>query len=858
MAGTPPSDLVATVISPTEISIAWQNNDPGYNYHMIQVHRNIAAAGWTQIDTLEGSAEFYEDHGLTSEVEHCYYVVGEWLEPPETTVNSNEDCGTTYAELQAPTELVVEAYADFIELTWKDNSSAEDWFRIERSVDGGGFAYYDRVVANVTYYRDTAVNPGSLYAYQVYAREDPANDSGFSNQDSDTAISAPAAPAGLALEVSANWIRLTWTGVANETGYKVEKSDTGAFGGEEEEFVVGADVTEYLAKDLDASTQYWFRVRAYNGAGNSAYTATEDDTTLATYVRDDFEVMVRDSVVEAIYIAEIDLKMDLTGFTLVSGETFTYAKLIDERGITIDHVWENGEEYAEKASIADVEANASTFYWDGSDRILYVHSSGVPFSDGADPDYFFMEAGFTHRIPNRDFQYADALCTLPPWLSMSSIPGTTQEIKPYYEGNFSLSSGSISFANGESEGEHYFDKRFERFTWIGAKLAVLVGREDFNLITKFKKMFTAFISGQPCNDKLITFPLIDIRDSLARNLVLNRYSVDDYPDIDEDFIGKEIPKAFGLIPPVVAVPIEHYDAATSKSAKFNFHDGRSKVVVLVTVNNTIQTEDTHFYVDLKRSIVIFAVGQDVGEEDIVKVSFVATVDSANDAISNGAEVFKYLMNNKADIEDASLNLDSIYETKYANANEFSAYYFKDTAFDDIIRNIEHTTEAYTIQDGEGRLGIRPQQTTVPLSAKNIVNHQVFDHSQDIDKNSLYWKVNVYYRSDPQSQNWEMVSDQDDEIFWKYGVKKELNIHTYFSSSASASALATNILGLLNKSFMEDTLPMILFDVFPGDTIKFSRDRFYDASGVAAELEVRLLRIEKNPQDGTTRIKAEKI
>lgn len=948
MAGTPPSEVEATTISPTRILLTWRNNDAGYNYRRIQVWRqkftlvfdggsvepqineiltgqdsgksgkvvsvNLESGNWgagtavgkillsditgqfqnnedvdgnvggvniltvndtdpagayTQIRWLEGFTESYQDSSLDTEAKYCYYVVGEWIEPPETTDDSDTDCATTYAELEDPSDLVVEAFADFIELTWKDNSSAEDEFRIERSVDGGVFAYYATVAANVTYYRDTIVDPGKLYAYQVYAREVGPNDSGMSNVDSDTALSAPSAPVGLALEVSANWIRLTWISIAGrsgeiasagEIGFKIEKSTNGAFGDELEEFIVGPGVTNYLAKDLNAGTRYWFRVRAYNGVGNSAYDGPENAWTLVAHVRSDFEVMARNTINKAVYIAALELKMTLSGFTWIgiTGHP-VYGIEIAERGVTVDHVWEDGgdgitegEEYTERTA-AELVHHTSSFYWDAANRILYVHSS-----DSTTPDNFFMEAGFTHLIPNRDFQYADTLCTLPPWLITESIPGTSQETKPYYEGNFSLSSGSISFENGESEGENYFDKRFERFTWIGRKLGIYCGKETFSTLAKFKKMFTAYISGQPCTDKRITFPLLDIRDSLERNLVLNRYSLDDYPDIDEDFIGNEIPLAFGLIPAVTAVPVEGYDAATGKSAIFNFHDGRSKTVVQVLLNGSLQTEDTHYYVDLKRSLIVFDVGQAIGEEDIVKVSFVASVDFANDRIANGAEVFKCLMNNKAGLKDSRLNLDSIYETKYANENELSVYFFKDTAFNDIIRNIEHTVEAFTMQDGEGRLGIRPPQTIMSLSARDIGGHQIFEHSQNVDKNSLYWKVNVLYRVDPQSQNWETESDQDDEIFWKYGVKKELPIHTYFSSSASAQALATSILNLLNKSYIKDKLPMILFDVFPGDLVNFSRTRFYDASGTASDLEIRLLKIEKNPQDGTTRIRAEKV
>lgn len=859
MALSAPSGLTATAISSTRIDLSWVN-EAGYDF--IHIERRIAPAAFVQIDMIDGTAEYYIDDSppLTPEETYDYQIRGRKLYPEEEYSGyAGPQSATTPATLAPPSLCVATAFSDFIEITWKDNSSREDDFRLWRKVGAGEWGEYQTIPANMDYYRDTSVTPGTLYTYRVLAK-DGAESSDPSNEDSATALSAPSAPtlaAILAADTQDTSIRIRWSDVANETGYRIEMSKNTdlPFGGAEEDLiaVVGIGVTDFLATGLDAGTAYTFRVRAYNGVGNSAFSAERSATTDAAYVFTAFERWIRNPNIEPVYLAEVYTKMDLTGFVVHDDPCYKKTIGASDRGIDILEVFEDGMAYTGVADAAAVKATENSFWFDYANRILYVHATG-----GADPAGFLIEGAFwlyfsTH--PDIEFTANGRLNHFLPLLTKENIPDISQEIKPYFEGSFGIASGSIAFMNGKIGGEHFFDKKYASYTWENSKVILKAGKSDF-VYANYKAILTSFIDEKSCSDSRITFTLRDVRQEMERDLVLNKFTTDPttgYPDIEEDFIGEPIPICFGAKEGVIPTPI---DVA---NRKYKFQDGRSASVEKVWQNDTELTENTHYFVDLQRSIITFeSVTLELGEEDIITVNFTGRVDSADEPISNAAEVFKYLMNTHYGLLDSELNLDSIYEAKYAKEDELSVFLYKDTSYDEIVRSIEHSAEAYTFQDVEGKLGIKPQQASATSKAKYIGDHQIFDHSQSRRRKSLFWKVNVWYNENPQSQDWEVKTAQDDNIPIRYKNRNELNIYSYFSDPAFAQTLTTNIKALLNKETIEDTLPMLLFDVMAGEIIKFSRTRFYDSDGTASEIDLRIISISKSPASGQTTITAELV
>jgi subtilisin family serine protease len=261
-----PTALTATGVSASSISLTWQDNasdEAGY-----KVERRPSGGEFAQVGVLGANVTSWTNTGLTAGTTYDFRVRA--YNAMGNSYYSNTTSGTTFPPPAAPSNLTAAALStDSIGLSWTDNSTSEQGFRIERSTDGVSFLVLTNTAANATSYTSLYLQAGVTYWYRVRAF-DGSGSSGWSNVASTTTFPPPAAPTNLvATAASSSSISLTWTDNATtETNYKVERSTDGVSFFQVVQ--IGANSTSYTNLYLNPGTTYWYRVK-HQGLASSAY-----------------------------------------------------------------------------------------------------------------------------------------------------------------------------------------------------------------------------------------------------------------------------------------------------------------------------------------------------------------------------------------------------------------------------------------------------------------------------------------------------------------------------------------------------------------------------------------------------------
>jgi hypothetical protein len=187
--------------------------------------------------------------------------------------------GITNADGGAPAAVAAVLTApSAIRLAWT-RVPGTNRYDVQRSYDAVTWTSLASTQPNETTYTDVGLSSGTTYYYRVLA----VTDTGAVASDAVSATTAPEPPVPpvmTAVASSSTTIDLAWGDVADETGYRIERSSNGTDGWATIA-TTGQDVTSYTDAGLSPGTAYFYRVFAEGTGAESAPSDVVSATTAA-------------------------------------------------------------------------------------------------------------------------------------------------------------------------------------------------------------------------------------------------------------------------------------------------------------------------------------------------------------------------------------------------------------------------------------------------------------------------------------------------------------------------------------------------------------------------------------------------
>ena len=261
-----PTLTSATAQSDTAVALSWTAVSTATGY---EIERRLdSGSTWMAVDSVTANAATYTDVGLTEGTFYTYRVVA--TNAAGDSAPSVSQSVTTLPA--APTGLIATMISGGqVNLSWTNQSAVATIWRIDESTDGTNWSVFDflsgsgvdndsatgRFDDSTTYYFRICAGIGNV-GYSTYATV------------SVTTPNYPDAPVIVSGTAESNGdATLTWTDVAGETGFRVERR-VGSSGNWTVAGVVSAGVTTFTDTGLNELSNYQYRVIAASAVGDSA------------------------------------------------------------------------------------------------------------------------------------------------------------------------------------------------------------------------------------------------------------------------------------------------------------------------------------------------------------------------------------------------------------------------------------------------------------------------------------------------------------------------------------------------------------------------------------------------------------
>lgn len=476
--------------------------------------------------------------------------------------------------------------------------------------------------------------------------------------------------------------------------------------------------------------------------------------------------------IKRILLAEITAGEHLKFWTLNSGSTY-YATANNQ----VADVKEDGTSLVSRASIALVDANPGSYFYDAAADRVYVKTSG---SDS--PYGYTLQAIVQFYFSNHPKIFNSQLYES----MLSSTPGISLRVQRKFTGIPQIGGGSIGLVNSDGFFDGLTDLQWDAGSVV-VKLGVDVPGRTEMAYADYETMGSWLIQSWSKTDRSFTLSVKEHKIETKKKIPYTFYDRDTYPGILSDDIGKPIQIGYGVIKDAepVVIHIVNRQFKVAGHAIISFDGVRVK-------NETTGVWDTVAFATTDTTKAEFTLGSaDWAEGKKVAVDFtgkaksgVVVMDNASDVIKDVLETYLLVPSGKIDSASFTAAYDVLDRgvddntTKRFSRGALGVYISKTETVESIINSIDIVIGSYIFSDSAGSFFYRIFEPKPGEGKVEFDTREIHRFREVTENKELISKINVLY-------NKRIVND------WSESVVIEMTEKQYLHNQPSPSSRDIN-------------------------------------------------------------------
>ena len=575
-----------------------------------------------------------------------------------------------------------------------------------------------------------------------------------------------------------------------------------------------------------------------------------------------------------VVLCEMTPSLVLGGFTAVGGAAPNTYQISLPRAILQSSfqggiyrrcvgVRENNTDLTERASLAQVDANASSWYWDESAELLYVRTSS-----GADPDTFTAYQAFV------TFYFSDTGITLnrtdgnpstgvyhQPWL-IGGAPKLTSEVEDLLFGVKLSQTGDVAFSNAHGFWNTLIARNSD-YVWKNKKARFYLGGE-YNgqslLRSEYQPLVTMLIEDVSADELECRFTLKPLAKRLERQVPVTPFFTSTYPNLGDGVEGTKKWIGYGR----ATIRPDLTDTTVSQG-KWTIADAAYQTLFAVhaayavhktTGARTTLTVTVDYTVDLAACTLTVVNATYNFANYYIEVDVTGKPDGAGSYYKTFGTIVKDLLQTFAGEIAADLDTASFTQADIDAPQELSVWLKNPRSLASILAtdelgqpSLERSVMGTVQQTLEGKWTVSifdPGYDSATVTRLRREDFAKFLPEPKLE--SVFSTTNVYYDKDHSTGNWPVAQATDARVQYLSETQDFVDIYTFLRSSSDALTLAQRfqfIAGGVSLEVEFEERGAKLAAHRAGQKVLVTYGPAPDATGVFTEKAFELVRLDKN-------------